>query len=112
MALFTVKKKKSLLDNMIDDCLCRGSGFVDGKKRIKALYKSNIQPTDRANHIKKEYGIGGWGRPLDGDGLHGAYYDAKGIKIEYRENGQSKEYMLNWHDVEIRIGELINENLY
>lgn len=75
MALFAVKKKKSFLDNMIDDCLYRGSGFVDGKKRIKALYKSCIQPTDRANRIKKEYGIGGLGSPLDGDGLHGADYD-------------------------------------
>jgi hypothetical protein len=75
MALFAVKKKKSFLDNMIDDCLYRGSGFVDGKKRIKALYKSCIQPTDRANRIKKEYGIGGCGSPLDGDGLHGADYD-------------------------------------
>lgn len=75
MALFAVKKKKSFLDNMIDDCLYRGSGFVDGKKRIKALYKSCIQPTDRANRIKKEYGIGGGGSPLDGDGLHGADYD-------------------------------------
>ena len=112
MALFTVKKKKSFLDSLIDDCLCRGSGFVDGKKRIKALYKFCIQPTDRANRIKKEYGIGGWGSPLDGDGLHGADYDAKGIKIEYSENGQDKEYMLNWHDVERRIGGLINENLY
>ena len=113
MALFTVKKKLSFEDDIINNCLLRGSGFVNGKKRIVELFNnSELSSKQRAKLICKEYGIGGWGSPLNGDGIHGADYDNKGLKIRYRKDGEDKEMLLGWEDVERRIKTLIDENLY
>ena len=113
VALFKVKKKLSFEDDIINSCLLRGSGFVDGKKRIVELFNnSELSNKQRAKLICKEYGIGGWGSPLSGDGLHGADHDSKGLKISYRKDGEDKEMLLKWEDVERRIKTLIDENLY
>ena len=113
MALFTVKKKLSFEDDIINNCLLRGSGFVNGKKRILELFNnSELSSKQRAELICKEYGIGGWGSPLSGDGIHGAYYYSKGLKISYRKDGEDKEMLLKWEDVERRLKTLIDENLY
>ena len=59
MALFTVKKKLSFEDDIINSCLLRGSGFVNGKKRILELFNnSELSNKQRAKLICKEYGIG------------------------------------------------------
>lgn len=113
MALFTVKKKLSFEDDIINNCLLRGSGFVNGKKRIVELFNNpELSSKQRARLICNEYGIGGWGSPLSGDGLHGAYYDSKGLKISYRNDGEDKEILLKWEYVERRLKTLIDENLY
>lgn len=113
MALFTVKKKLSFEDDIINNCLLRGSGFVNGKKRIVELFNnSELSSKQRAKLICNEYGTGGWGSPLSGDGLHGVDHDSKGLKISYRKDGEDKEMLLKWEDVERRIKTLIDENLY
>ena len=113
MALFTVKKKLSFEDYIINSFLLRGSGFVNGKKRIVELFNnSELSNKQRAKLIYKEYGIECWGSPLSGDGLHGADHDSKGLKISYRKYGEDKEMLLKWEDVERRIKTLIDENLY
>lgn len=113
MALFTVKKKLSFEDDIISNCLLRGSGFVNGKKRIVELFNnSELSSEQRAKLICNEYGTGGWSSPLSGDGLHGADHDSKGLKISYRKDGEDKEMLLKWEDVERRIKTLIDENLY
>lgn len=113
MALFTVKKKLSFEDDIINNCLLRGSGFVNGKKRILELFNnSELSNKQRAKLICNEYGIGGWGSPLSGDGLYGACHDSKGLKISYRKDGEDKEMLLKWEDVERRLKTLIDENLY
>ena len=113
MALFTVKKKLSFEDDIINNCILRGSGFVNGKKRIVELFNnSELSNNQRAKLICKEYGTGGWGSPLSGDGLHGSDYDSKGLKISYRKDGEDKEMLLKWEDVERRLKTLIDENLY
>ena len=113
MALLTVKKKLSFEDDIINNCLIRGSGFVNGKKRIVELFNnSELSNKQRAKLICNEYGIGGWSSPLDGDGLHVADHDSKGLKISCRKEGEDKEMLLRWEDVERRIKTLIDENLY
>ena len=113
MALFTVKKKLSFEDDIINSCLLRGSGFVNGKKRIVELFNnSELSNKQRAKLICNEYGVGGWGYPLSGDGLHGADHDSKGLKISYSKDGVDKEMLLTWEDVERRLKTLIDENLY
>ena len=84
MALFTVKKKLSFEDDIINNCLLRGSCFVNGKKRIVELFNnSELSSKQRAKLICNEYGVGGWSYPLSGDGIHGADHDSKGLKISY-----------------------------
>ena len=113
MALFTVKKKLSFEDDIINNCLLMGSCFVNGKKRILELFNnSELSNKQRAKLICKEYGIGGWCSPLSGGGLHGADHYSKGLKISYRKEGEDKEMLLKWEDVERRIKTLIYENLY
>lgn len=113
MALFAVKKKLSFEDDIINSCLLRGSGFVNGKKRIIELFNnSELSNKQRAKLICNEYGTGGWGSPLSGDGLHGADHDSKGLKISYRKDGIDKEMLLTWEQVERKIKTLIDENLY
>ena len=113
MALFTVKKKLSFEDDIINNCLLRGSGFVNGKKRIVELFNnSELSSKQRAKLICNEYGTVGWCSPLRGDGLHGADHDSKGLKISYRKYGEDKEMLLKWEDVERRLKTLIDENLY
>ena len=59
MALFTVKKKLSFEDDIINSCLLSGSGFVNGKKRIVELFNnSELSSKQRAKLICNEYGIG------------------------------------------------------
>lgn len=113
MALFTVKKKLSFEDDIINCCLLRGSGFVNGKKRIVELFNnSELSNKQRAKLIRYEYGTGGWSYPLRCDGLFGADHDSKGLKISYRKDGEDKEMLLTWKDVERRLKTLIDENLY
>ena len=113
MALFTVKKKLSFEDDIINNCLLRGSGFVNGKKRILELFNnSELSSKQRSKLICNEYGTGVWSSPLSGDGLHGADHDSKGLKISYRKDGADKEMLLTWEDVERRLKTLIDENLY
>ena len=113
MALFKVKKKLSFEDDIINNCLLIGSGFVNGKKRIVELFNnSELSSKQRAKLICNEYGIGGWRSPLSGDGLHGADHDSKGLKVSYRKDGEDKEMLLRWEDVERRLKTLIDENLY
>ena len=59
MALFKVKKKLSFEDDIINNCLLRGSGFVNGKKRIVELFNnSELSSKQRAKLICNEYGTG------------------------------------------------------
>lgn len=113
MPLFTVKKKLSFEDDIINNCLLRGSGFVNGKKRIVELFNnSELSSKQMAKLICNEYGTGGWGSPLNGDGIRGADHDSKGLKIRYRKDGEDKKMLLKWEDVERRLKTLIDENLY
>ncbi len=88
--------------------LTRGSGFVNGKKRIYDIFQSEVDANERVKKIKKEYGQGGSGWPLDGYGLHG--YDTfhgKGIRFQWRDEDGEVEGYLGWKAVEQEIGALI-----
>ena len=97
----------------IVEMLLRGSGFEGGKKRIYAMYQEPISKEERAKRIKKEYGQGGAGWPLDGYGLHG--YDSfqgKGIRLQWRDAEGEKEGYVSWRSVETEIGALLLTGQY
>lgn len=93
--------------------LLRGSGFENGRYRISQIFQNEIDAGTRAKLIKKEYGQGGAGWPIEGYGLHG--YDsfhAQGLHFQWRDEEGEKEGYVSWRDVEKEIGVLIMTGEY
>ena len=97
---------------MFKRAILKGSGFSNGKKRICEMYRKDMDSRDRADTIKKEYGVGGWGSPHVGNGLHGVNHDAKGFEIEYRDGTENKKMQFSWATIEKEIGKLIKSGEY
>ncbi len=93
--------------------LLAGSGFTKGKQRIYNLFVSVPDAEERARRIKKEYGQGGAGWSVEGDGLRG--YDTigtNGIRFRWQEQGEEREGLLGWERVEQEIHTLIQAGEY
>ena len=102
------KKETVVPPEYIRQVVIRGSGFQGGKERIYNLYHEVSDAKERANRIKKEYGQGGAGWPLDGHGLHGYdTYHGKGIRCQWRDEIGEHEGYISWRSVEAEIGALI-----
>ncbi len=99
-----------LKEQMIERQLKYGSGVQHGKFRIYEKYLSNPTETEFATFLKKEYGLGGFGR-TDGDSQH---HDGKGIKMAWRnEKGEREvEAFLKWNEVATRVADLIDDGNY
>ena len=90
--------------------LASGSGFAPGKERIAAFFQENHIPKERAEFLKKEYGIGGQSWTFQ-DGSHGFLdYDSRGIKLRSYPEGQEQRF--SWSDAAKRIGVLIAAGIY
>ena len=100
--------------DFITEIVIHGSGFQNGKQRIKALYDTGMTAQDRAKRIKAEYGQGGCGWPLEGYGLHGYNtFKGNGITAEWNdEEGERKEGLISWKDIEAEIHRLVLVNEY
>jgi len=112
-----VKKEVSKVKNVpmeyLEEAVLHGSGFQHGKFRIEELYKGTLTSKERVEKIKKEYGIGGCGWPMDGRlGLHGYDHDAKGIKLNWITEDGEKEGLVTWTEVEQVIHGFINAGTY
>jgi N12 class adenine-specific DNA methylase/primase-polymerase (primpol)-like protein len=103
-------QEKSREEQMIERQLKGGSGFQHGKFRIFDKYNENPSTNAFADFLKKEYGIGGYGR-WDGDNQT---HNAKGIKMSLRgEQGETlEEKFLKWPEVAVRIADLIDDDNY
>ena len=112
MAKRAEKESCSIPVNYIVEALLHGSGFVGGKKRIFETYQSVASKSERVAFLKKEYGTGGCGWPLEGYGLHGYDYDPKGMRLEWKDkNGEHKD-ALSWSQVEKWLNVLIENGDY
>lgn len=92
----------------VKQVVLRGTGFVGGMGRVCRIFENEISATERTKKIKKEYGQGGAGWPLDGYGLHG--YDTfhgKGIRFQWRDEEGEKEGYVSWKNIEKEIAALI-----
>lgn len=100
-------------DTEITQVLRIGSGIVDGKLRIAAMYHNAMDAKDRVEFLKNEYGIGG-GTIAFGNGSHGMYdSDAKGITISvfgYDDAEHSRR--LTWSEVNRRLESLVMHGKY
>ena len=90
--------------------MASGSGFAQGKERIAAFFQENHIPKERAEFLKKEYGIGGQSWTFL-DGSHGFLeYNARGIQLRSYPEGQEQRF--SWSDAAKRIGVLIAAGKY
>ena len=74
--------------------VAKGSSFENGKKRIFEFFRSNLSKKDRADFLKKEYGIGGYG----GTG-YDQNHDAKGIKLKVIIKDEEQSRLFSWSEV-------------
>ncbi len=97
----------------INFMLKRGSGFKDGKLRIKHIMDSDLPTKDKVAQLKAEYGEGGSsGRPVD-EGLDLAEnHTARGIKLIQAGTEVENTVLLNWGEVYKRLESLIQANAY
>ena len=100
--------------NPIEEFAKHGSGFVNGKKRIIDFFSENKNLTDRANFLKNEYGVGGFGTPCDEPFIvHGGNSDAKGCSCEYyNENMENVKVDIPYKELAKTIDLMIAENRY
>lgn len=100
--------------NPIEEFAKHGSGFVNGKKRIIAFFAENENLTDRANFLKKEYGVGGFGMPCDKPFIvYGGDSDAKGCSCQYyNENMENAKVDIPYRELARTIALMIAENRY
>ena len=90
--------------------LFSGSGFENGKIRIQALYDTTEDKKERADFLKKEYGIGGKSYRF-ADGSNGFIdYDAKGIDVE--KYGLPGKMHLSWAKTEEKLDKIIRDEKY
>lgn len=99
----------SFSQEMIDNCIKEGSGFVEGKFRIERQFERSYSETDNAEFLKKEYGIGG-SSSIRGFENISLDYDSKGITLNNRDNNISKLY--SWRVIAKRTKELIKNDEY
>ena len=102
------KKEPVVPEEYVKQTVLRGTGFVEGKTRVCKIFETEIDAATRAKLIKKEYGQGGAGWPLDGYGLHG--YDTfhgQGIRFQWRDAEGEKEGYVSWKNIENTIAALI-----
>ena len=107
------KIEKIVPHDYIVNVLLRGTGFQNGKKRVYDIYKSVDSATERAKLVKKEFGLGGAGWPVEGYGLHG--YDTfkpQGMRFQWRDAEGEKEGYISWKAAEEEIRVLINKGIY
>ena len=100
--------------NPIEEFAKHGSGFVNGKKRIIAFFAENENLTDRANFLKREYGVGGFCMPCDEPFIvHGGNSDAKCCSCEYyNENMENVKVDIPYKELARAIASMIAENRY
>ena len=108
------ENREQIPQDVIDDLLCSGSGFENGKKRIFEQFKKGMSDKENADFLKHEYGIGG-ASYIDNHDDYEQNHDAKGILIIKKSQDSFEErarLLLNWGNVAVRIKELINLGLY
>ena len=96
---------------MIDNMLLEGSGFVEGKFRIYEQLQKSLSTKENIDFLKNEYGIGGSSSIRGFDGI-GQRHDSKGIELYKGYGDNAPKLLLQWNKVEQRLKEIISLNRY
>ena len=98
-----------ITEDEIDAAIGRGSGFKNGKIRIYEFFIEPHTDKEKADFLKKEYGIGGRSHALSGDAYSQEDHDSRGLRFK-KKNCLPVE--LSWNKVEKRIDTLIQDESY
>jgi len=92
----------------VDKVLAGGGNVENGKYRIYSYFLQEHTAKEKADFLKKEYGIGGFGRLG-----YNEWHDSKGISFS-RENHRMPydKVILSWPKVARRIDELITDGRF
>lgn len=102
----------SIPNDVINKCLQRGSGFVDGKFRIYRQFQNSFSVKENADFLKNEYGIGGtYPAHSENEVKYNLSCGGKGIEISVLDN-QFEKVNLSWMDVSKKINYLIKSDKY
>lgn len=101
--------KSFITDDEIEEELLQGSSFSQGKTRIFNYFAENHTNKEKAEFLKKEYGIGGRSHALSSSDGSGQDHDAKGIRYKKRD---CDDVQLSWPQVVKRIDSLMLEERY
>ena len=97
----------------VKQVLMRGGVYSGSRKRIYAAFQDISDPGERVKAVRREYGQGGAGWPIEGDGLHGYdTFSTKGLRFQWREGGTEKEGYVNWKAIERELSALIMTGEY
>ena len=98
--------------DIIDYYLSKENAYQGRKQRIYEALTTLASSKDRTAILKKEYGTGGSASSLDNGGHIRIMYDASGFEIDYSGDGMEIQEHLTWNQVEKRIMELIQKDMY
>lgn len=110
MAMTEMSKTEAFItDDEIDVDLSRGSGFAGGKGRIYTYWKEEHSAQEKADFLKREYGIGGHSHACSGADSSMQDHDGKGITYQ---KGDCDNVYLSWTQVAKRIDRLMDKGWY
>lgn len=91
-----------------------GTGFTNGKERVKKFFSTNPSQKQKETFLKKEYGLGGFGFPCDKPfEIYRGNHDAKEhIIMYYLEDMQEQTLKISHGELSKKITELIAKGEY
>ena len=93
----------------IDKLLCDGGITVGGKWRIFRLFTEEHSTDDKADFLKREFGIGGRSHALSDAPGSDENHDAKGMELS---KGGCENIILSWRQIARRIDTLIETDRF
>lgn len=105
--------KKFITEDEINGYFTRESNYSDSRLAIYSLFLNHEDKKERADFLKKHYGIGGSSHALCGADDSHEDHDGRGIALERGSYGNPYASVhLNWNQAAGRIDQLIRDSEY
>lgn len=105
--------KKFITEDEINGYFTRESNYSDSRLAIYSLFLNHEDKKERADFLKKHYGIGGSSHALCGADDSHEDHDGRGIALERGSYGNPYASVhLNWNQAAGRIDQLISDSEY
>lgn len=117
LSIFDLIETENKPFNPLEALALRGTGFVDGMKRVKAYFSENHTISEKAKFLKKEYGIGGFGSPVKKPCYIHSFDTFSNTKKDvvsayYDENLNDIESGCSWEELAKTITSMISKGTY